>query len=875
MNKRSIFLSMVLALVTLFDVNAQNLKLSGRVIDTETQKPLQDVNVTVVKGQRGTATDRDGNYSMQLPEGKYRVVFSLVGYRQHSRDIDLEKEITLQVSLSRESVPLDDIEIIAERKKAIKMLDLNVPIQYLPVTVSSVSNETLELRGITNLEDATKFLPGAQMSTSYGAFQTLTIRGFRSAPIMIDGIRDERTTINSFPFHDLSDIESIELLKGPASVLYGHSVVGGMINIVRKTPSPKPTINTRFSYGSWQNKQALMDFGGRLAGTVNYRANIFYANQDGWRHNGNERFSGYLALGSQLDKSSSINVRGGFNQDFYGTEIGLPPNMKSDVYKADGTLFLQKEEQLPGLNREVRYNSESDFFKNNGWNISLRYDKELNKKTKLRNYFSYKYDDINYFGTEQLSYLESSDPIYDYYYMSGKNKKYISLDSVYLSSPLRFSHVAKMLHNQLELSGIFNTGKIKHNYLGGYAYSQMFRNSYTGYSLAPKNDPTNSEYDVYGPGLYSHVVVNDPQSMGFMQTKFSRAIVTKDYTHGIYFQDLMEFSEKIKVLLAGRYDFYKYMRAYSRNDKGILVNYIPTYDGKRQYQNENLDSYSTTGTSSFTYRAGLVYIPIESLSIYGSMSTFFFPDRTFFSENIVYLDAVGNRFNPEPDKQIYDPLKGFQTEIGMRYSYKKLLQATASIFFIRRNNDKKTLNSAYIDPEDGLQKTVSAMIGRTDSKGFDLEVTLTPHDSFELTGGYSYTNAYIGYSNSVIQKIKNNGILDSSVDLYDGMRLALVPENTLFFAGSYRGTKGVLKNVGVHFTTSYTDKIYKSLTGDMIYPSYWITDLGLSYIFNNGITLTANINNLFNEQYVNQSLGRQIVPGTPRNYLVSISYRLR
>lgn len=768
---------------------------------------------------------------------------------------------------------IKEIEIIARQIKPISMLDLNVPLNYLPITVSTVSSKTLDLRGITDLQDAVKFLPGAQMNTSYGSFQTLTIRGFSNAPIMVDGVRDERTTINSFPFADLSDIESIELLKGPASVLYGHSVVGGMINIVRKTPTAKPVVNARISYGSWENKQALMDFGGKLAGPVNYRANVFYSDQDGWRDNGNKRFSGYFALGAKLDKTSSLNLRGAFNHDFYGTEIGLPPNMKSEVYNLDGSVYLQKEQQQPGLNTKSRYNSESDFFKNDGWNISLNYDKELSDNMKLRNYFSFNRDDINYFGTEQLSYLESSDPIYDHYYMSGKKKQYICLDSVYLSSPLRFSHIANMLRDQLELSGTFNTGNIKHNYLGGYAFSQMFRTSFTGYNNAPKNDRLNSKYDVYGPGLYSHVAVNDPHSMGYMESKFSKAIVTRDYTHGIYFQDLIEVSEKLKVMLAGRYDFYKYMRAYALNEKG-KPDALPTYNGKREFDAKDRDYYNITNTSAFTYRAGVVYIPIQELSVYGSVSSFFFPDRTFFSETTVYLDADGNRFEPTPGKQIYEPLKGYQAEVGTRYTYKNLLQATASVFFIRRNNEKKTLLSGYVDPQDGREKTVSAMIGRTDSKGFDLEVTLTPLNGLEIMGGYSYTDATIGYSNSTIKHVEENGMLDPNTKLYDGMRLAMVPKNTLFFAGNYRATKGVLKNAGVHFTTSYTDNVYKSLSKDMFYPAYWITDLGLSYSFDNGIMLTANINNVFNEKYINQSLGRQIVPSMPRNYLVSISYKL-
>ena len=142
--------------------------------------------------------------------------------------------------------------------------------------------------------------------------------------MMIDGIRDERSAINnSYPVPDLSCIESIELLKGPASVLYGHSAVGGTLNIVRKSPSEKQSVNARLAYGSYENKEATLGMGGKLVGPVNYYANVNFSDQEGWRDNGNRRFSGYLALQAKMTERDLLDVRGGFNRDFYGTEIGI------------------------------------------------------------------------------------------------------------------------------------------------------------------------------------------------------------------------------------------------------------------------------------------------------------------------------------------------------------------------------------------------------------------------------------------------------------------------------------------------------------------------------------------------------------------------
>lgn len=760
---------------------------------------------------------------------------------------------------------IKEIEILGGSEKKTQVGKLDVTLQYLPMSVNSVSAKTLEIRGITNIEDAVKFLPGVRMNTSYGAFQTLSVRGMTYTPIMIDGIRDERTLINSYPFPDLTNIESMELLKGPASVLYGHSVLGGVLNVVRKSPVSQNVVNAQMSYGSWNNKQANLDFGGKVAGPVNYRANFNYSDQDGWRDTGNKRFSGYFALGANIDASSKIDVRGGFHRDMYGTEAGLPPVMMTDVYSKDGTLYLKANQELPGLNEKARYNNESDFFKNNGWDVSAKYEKNLNKDLKLTNYLSYRYDDINYFSTEELSYLYSMSPIYDHYMQMGKTKMYINLDSVQLTSPLRFSHIAKMLNNQLELSGNFYTGNIKHNFMGGYSFSQMFRDSYTGYNNAPTDDRLNPKYDVYGPGLYSVVAVNNPHCMGYMSSKFSKAIVTKDYSHGIYFQDLIELNDKFKVLLAGRYDFYKYMRANSIDDQGKEINTLPTYNGKREYHRGDQIGYSTVTNASFTYRAGIVYLPIPNLSIYASAASYYRPDRTFASANNVYLNKKGKEIDINNIKNLFDPENGYQFEVGTRYSHKDIFQASASIFYIRKNDVVRNFGKLNVGTDsEPVSKNVIGQISGEEAKGFDIELTLTPTSYSSINFGYSYTD-------TKTKEIEPNPFIK-----VDTQNITLVPHNTFYAYGSIFVPKGIFQGLAYNLSVSFMDKVYTNYAKTMSYSSYCLTDMGVSYPFRNGVRLSLNVNNIFDKKYSNQAIyGTQRVPGMPRNYMVSLSYSLK
>lgn len=759
---------------------------------------------------------------------------------------------------------LQEVVIQTARKARPQITKLDVPMKYLPLSVNGIESKSLEIRGIRNIQDAVRFMPGIRIQTSYGAFQQISVRGFDHAVLMIDGVRDERSAINnSYPVPDLSAVESIELLKGPASVLYGHSAVGGILNIVRKAPTERQTLNARVAYGSFENKEATLGVGGKLLGPVNYYANVNYADQTGWRDNGNRRFSGYLALNAQLTSNDFIDIRTGFNRDYYGTEIGLPDIMTQDIYNtSDNQLYLHKNDMLPGLDKTARYNNESDFMRNYSWNISGQYTHQFSESMKLVDRLSFTSDDINYFGTEELDYLESDEPIYNHYYWkSPTEKKYICLDTVYLSFPLRFSHIAKTVSNSLELNGHFYTGEVKHNYMGGYSFVALNRTSYSGYNLGE---------DVQGPGLYSHVSVYDPHSMGYMVSRFSEATVTHHYANSIYLQDMIELNDQWKILAALRGDFYRYLSAEATT---------PT--GKREYENHG--SFNRVRNKALTYRFGAVYLPHPNTSLYASFASFFKPIRTFYRDNVIYVDANGERFNPTRNEEVFKPENGYQAEVGIKYDLSRFLQANASLFYIRKMNSTATLTNSYQTEVDGQTKklTVIGQVGVQDSKGFDFDVTVTPLPTLVFTLGYGFNDSKIRKMKEVKDPELAQAIYGSDaqaakdkLNSQEGNWQANVPNQTFYAYGSYIIPKGWLKNLEFHFSSSYTGKVYRNTANSTWFDPYWITDLGASYTVNNHVHLTVNVNNLFNKSYYNQALGNQLVPSMPRNFQVALSYTL-
>ena len=102
-----------------------------------------------------------------------------------------------------------------------------------------------------------------------------------------------------------------------------------------------------------------------------------------------------------------------------------------------------------------------------------------------------------------------------------------------------------------------------------------------------------------------------------------------------------------------------------------------------------------------------------------------------------------------------------------------------------------------------------------------------------------------------------------------------VPKNTFFAAANYLIQKGVFKNLGFVATASFMDKVYRNTDNTSEYPSYWLVDMGVSYKLKNNVRLSANVNNVFDKDYFNQSLGSQMVPSMPRNFLLTMAYSLR
>lgn len=156
-------------------------------------------------------------------------------------------------------------------------LKSGAPLRETPVSVSVVTSEQIEARAADSLEQAFRYSAGIQSLSGGANRRAITgfvVRGFNitgSAPLYING--------SKFPINSLSGAmepylyESVELLKGPASVLYGQTPPGGIINLNSKRSTPEPVRSVKLQVGSWDHRQFNADFGGPLTedGSFGYR----------------------------------------------------------------------------------------------------------------------------------------------------------------------------------------------------------------------------------------------------------------------------------------------------------------------------------------------------------------------------------------------------------------------------------------------------------------------------------------------------------------------------------------------------------------------------------------------------------------------------
>ena len=203
--------------------------ITGVVTDTA-GAALADVRITIVEANRSTRTDRDGRFTFeQLARGTYGISFARIGYAPQVRRVTLEdSDVELRVHMVPTLVELPPIQVTSS-PLASSLLDA-------PQPTSVVSAEDLSSVTAPSLGETVNVLPGVRnYSTGVGIGKPV-IRGLTSNRVLVlaDGqrIESQQWGDEHGPNVETADAARIEVIRGPASVLYGSDALGGVINVV-------------------------------------------------------------------------------------------------------------------------------------------------------------------------------------------------------------------------------------------------------------------------------------------------------------------------------------------------------------------------------------------------------------------------------------------------------------------------------------------------------------------------------------------------------------------------------------------------------------------------------------------------------------------
>lgn len=463
-----------------------------------------------------------------------------------------------------------------------------------PQSITVVTREQVEAQAADSLDQAFAYSAGI-MSQSGGALRRIatgfTVRGFNvtgSAPLYLNG--------SKFPINSLSgamepySYERLELLKGPASILYGQSAPGGIINLVSKRPTATPLREIELQAGSWGRRQIAADFGGPLTadGRIGYRITGLVRDGEAMvAQIPDDRRLLNAALDWKLTPDTDLTLLAGYNKGKSRYDYGKPiegtllPNPNGRISRQ---LFVGE----PGFDK---FDTEGQTA---GWLLEHR----LSDSWKLKqNLLVFDYEADNAYSTITLRANAAT-----------------GLRTVNRSAVTRLdTDKGWSVDNQVQ--GRLRTGALEHTLLVGLDYSDS---DWTRKQRAG----TVAALDLFNP-VYGGAIALPAN--GTRTEENARQL-------GLYVQDQIRFGERWIALLGARYD--------KARASGRFVD----EDGAAEDSGEK--------SHAFTPRAGLMYQAGNGIAPYYSYTRSFQPasGRDFFGQRFKPTEGtqheIGVKFEP-------------------------------------------------------------------------------------------------------------------------------------------------------------------------------------------------------------------------------------
>lgn len=831
-NKSGYFLQFVfislLLLAVLPSANAQS-KLSGKVTD-RTGLAIKGATLLFNKNDKQlvTSTDTLGLFSMALENNRtYQLRITALGFAPYQANIKTAAADSLiknPIVLDATNQELQTVEVVGTNGKkyygnysfsATKTASLN---KDIPQAISSISKELIADRQAGVLSEAIKNVTSVSQSSFYNQF---AIRGINQNEegVIINGMRTRQNYFNQ-PL--TSNLERIEVIKGPASATFSSVDPGGSINLVTKKPLPQQRREISISGGSFSTFRGALDFTGPLdeGKTLLYRLNVGYENSKSFRdlqfrkgyiiapsfsYIPNEKTSLSIEVvvnnsDSRLDRGQAIFGATAGQTDLNSTPIRFNMGASNDKFNTRDVMLMANFSHKLGKNLSFNL-----AYMKQDWNEDL----------------------VEHRTNNAFALDENSQPIRS---LAGM---------IAVQRQQKFS--TENLSPYFSLSA--NSFGIKHQFVTGYdrISTQKLRGggSSTAQGYRLKDGTVTPRYDAAKKDLYQFSIVNGVNAPVPNVEHFN--LLNPSYT----LKNLSDYTfSKTEIAPA-----YYLVNAVYLQDQATVGRFTLTL-GLRQewyedYANYQLATEQRINFAKLLPRLGVTFRINPQINAYATYLKGYQPQGNTSSLVIT----------PPPSGSNFEPLESDLREFGIKSEWLDgNLMVNVAAFEI---NQKNLLMNAN-DPLD-----VNRLIerGAQRSQGIEIESSGFIKDNWQFNIGYSYVNA-------IVTDDFNPQII--------GQRVQNTPRHSASLWTRYDLRQAKLKGLGFGAGLQYSGNKLPLYIRDFTLPAYTVVDAAVYYSPNTAkVQLSMNLNNLLNETYwAGAQNYLRLFPGTPRNVMFNITYRI-
>jgi catecholate siderophore receptor len=663
--------------------------------------------------------------------------------------------------------PLPHVTVTAEHESEGYLVEnsrtatkTSTPLVDVPQSVSVVTLDLIRDQSMQSLADVARYVPGAGMAQGEGNRDTIILRGNSStSDFFLDGVRDDVEY-----FRDLYNLDRVEVLKGPNAMIFGRGGAGGVVNRVTRQANWQPVREVSLQGGSWDNMRGSFDFGDAISERFAARVTGVYEDSESYRDGFTlERKGVNPTFAFAIGEATVLRL----SYEYYDYERvadrGIPSLADSDS-AVDRPFRTDASTFFGDPDQSPTYATV-----NQG---AVVIDHAFNDNVSLRNRTVYAdYDKFyqNVFAGGPVDPATGLVPL-----------------AAYNNEQLR-----ENIFNQTDLTFAFATGSIGHEFLTGVELGEQVTDNFrqTGF--------------FNGTNLLFPVDASDP--MVSVPVTFAQAPLDND-NHGratiaaAYVQDQIQLTPQWLAVLGLRYD-----------------NFDMDFTNNRTGENFR------TSDDLLSPRGGLIYKPVENVSLYASYSMTYVPRA---GSQLASLAVTNAAFDPEEFENI---------EVGAKWDVSPALALTAAVFQLDRKN------VIIPDPNNPTDAAASLLVDGQRTEGVELGIGGQVTEAWSIQGGYAWQDGQL------------------TEDL-GGTRLAQLPEHVVSLWNRYDFTPAWGVGLGVIYQT----QTYASSDNLVTLPEFTRMDAGVFYAPSERLSMQLNVENLFDEDYYPKAHNNNnITPGSP------------